>query len=93
MKQLDLFTIRREEPKRIFYTELTIHEKINYKANLCGFQKIVYGYVFRLLPLHQPQIDRLSEKYAWHHKVNSGNENRINTWMDKQIGQQKLKFN
>lgn len=77
-KQLNLFTPKIEKRKPIYYNDLDINKKINYKANECGLHvvyKSFYHYYNR--KLFQPITDNLTPKYLWHHKVNSGSENRL----------------
>lgn len=79
--QLDIFNpVKRYEKKP--YPSLTIHEKINFKANLCGFSSLVYT-CFNLVNDVTPiriKYDRLTTKYFWHHKVNAGSEQRIKNY-------------
>ena len=77
--QLKLFENKVKQVKGITFSQLSTHQKINYKANQCGFQRIpylsLYNYFHNIL--HKPKTDCLSKEYHWHHKVNSGSANRI----------------
>lgn len=66
-----------EKPKRIHYTDLSIHQKINVKANSAGFEEIFItasltcwknhrGFINK--QVHHP--DELTENWFWHHKTN-----------------------
>jgi hypothetical protein len=89
--QLELF----EQPaplkkRKQLYNDLTIHQKINYKANMCGFSHLVYGmyyqYGYQHLDIRYYPIDRLNDRYAWHYKHNSGGFNRLDRYViDKLI--------
>lgn len=76
--QLKLFEENKIKKKELFFSELNIHEKINFKANECGLitvYKSIFNYKNR--KLFQPKIKELSRNYLWHHKINSGYENRL----------------
>jgi len=80
--QLELF----QEPKIEYrpaprYFELSINEKINVKANSCGFQ---INWLRTALPwcknhlgkiLRYDYPDRLTEKYFMHYKINNKRKN------------------
>lgn len=90
LKQFDLFYTP-VVSKKIYYADLNIHQKINHKANQCGLHTDLlsfYNYFKR--PLIQPIADRLTNNYLWHHKVNAGSENRINTYRKSLKQQQDL---
>lgn len=65
---------------KLVYAALSIHEKINYKANSCGFQRIVYlsHYNYYCSPIRHNESDSLTNRWVWHYKANSGAENRSN---------------
>lgn len=81
--QLMLFESIKAKP--ITFSSLSIHEKINYKANQCGFGGTVYlsRYNYFHSPLYKPRFDSLSKEYYWHYNVNSGGSNRIDNWIKK----------
>lgn len=81
IQQLELFKRDVRVRKIITYGSLTICEKINYKANECGLHVVLKSlYNYNVAPLFQPNLDCLTEKYRWHHKVNSGLENRLDSF-------------
>lgn len=93
--QMSLFAPKRPEPKKpITFASLSVHAKINYKANECGFGGIVYRskYNYFESPLFQPKTDELSNKYWWHHRKNAGGENRIKRWRKSKDVQRMLSF-
>jgi hypothetical protein len=62
--------------KRIRYLDLTIHERINIKANSCGFQTIWLNHAMPWFRKHLGIVtisdhpERLTDKWFWHHKTN-----------------------
>lgn len=91
--QTRLFEPEMPKPKKqITYSSLSIHQKINYKANQCGFQSVVYlsRYNYSASPLHKPKYECLTEKYNWHYKVNSGGFNRLDTYLKNKNAQKQL---
>ena len=92
--QLELFENKPvfTKVKKTTYSDLSIHQKINYKANQCGFQGIVYKsrYNYFHRSLIKAKTDYLTKEYQWHYDQNSGNNNRIDTW--RKENQSKLIF-
>lgn len=87
--QTRLFETKRPAPKpAVTFASLSVHQKINYKANECGFQGVPYRskYNYYAMPLFQPEIGSLSDRYRWHYKVNAGYENRIEVYRKKKGG-------
>src|SRR5690554_3925038 len=97
-KAINIIQTRLFEPERpilkrqITYSSLSIHQKINYKANQCGFQSVVYlsRYNYFAAPLHQPEYECLTKRYAWHYNANSGGMNRIDNWIKNKNAQKQL---
>lgn len=87
--QTELFVEPKPEPVKLpTFARLNIHQKINYKANKCGFGRIVYltrynYYCNRLI--HRIKTDSLSADYYEHYKLNSGNGNRLDRWRKENI--------
>lgn len=77
--QLDLFEKKMAKPKKVCYASLDPHQKINYKANECGFQSKIYlsHYNFYEMHLYQAITDYLTEDYQIHYKINAGGFNRL----------------
>lgn len=91
MKQLDLFHNPPRRANRLRYSGLDVHSKINFKANDCGLHDVylsMYNYFSK--PLIQPILDSLTDYYRWHHSVNSGHENRLDSYLKGKIKQTKL---
>ena len=65
---------KREIPKEWYYMDLNINQKINLKANSCGFQIIYLRHFHRkkCLTIHPRSecFTHLNKKYAWHYKHN-----------------------
>ncbi len=76
--QMDLFHIPTPAPVKLTYSDLNIHQKINYKANQCGLC-VVYKslYHYAAATLLRPDSASLSARYEWHYKVSAGNANRL----------------
>ncbi len=79
---LELFEEPTPKPDIVF-ARLSLHEKINYKANKCGFGRIVYlshyNYYCQRIT-HRIKTDSLSADYLEHYELNSGGGNRLDTW-------------
>ena len=69
------------------YAKLSIHEKINYRANSCGFEIVVYlsRYNYYWAPIYHRKHDRLTHDYYDHYRLNAGGKNRLSRWRDKQL--------
>lgn len=83
MRNLDLFNYDMKPPKKITYAELSIHQKINYKANKgnCFYGTIYLSrYYYFHQELFQPVTDRLTKKYWVEYRLNAGGFNRLDTW-------------
>ncbi len=87
--QTELFAEPKPKPKKLLaYNDLSLHEKINYRANKCGFGRIVYlshynYYCHRLA--HRIKTDCLSTDYFEHYVLNAGGGNRLDTWRKQNI--------
>ncbi len=82
--QLEIFAEPKPEPKKVTtFHSLNLHQKINYKANKCGFGRIVYlshyNYYCQMIT-HRIKTDSLSADYYEHYALNAGNGNRIDRW-------------
>jgi hypothetical protein len=79
MKQLDLFPKPMPEP-RTRYCDLSINQRINVKANSCGFEIIWLQSALPWFKKHRGLVYRfdkpneLTQKWYRHHKIN---KNRI----------------
>lgn len=90
-RQLKLFDTQRKQTNKSTFSKLSIHQKINYKANECGMHSVYLSfYNYFRKPLIQPIIDTLTSKYTWHHSVNSGAEVRIDAYRKTQVHQTEL---
>ena len=70
-KQTDLFEIKHVQKEHIFYRNLNIMQKINLKANSCGFNRIYYTGIGKHIPLrHDDNYKELNYKWFWHYKKN-----------------------
>ena len=71
-----------EPPKKIVYSGLNIHQKINYKANQDIFRSMVYKnfYYYFEKPLFQPIYTHLTDNYFNHYYLNAGSSNRIDNY-------------
>jgi hypothetical protein len=89
-KQLNIFYNPVNKPV-ITYSSLSIHQKINYKANECGLH-VVYKnkYNYFTKPLYKAKTESLTVNYIWHHKVNGGFNNRIDNYRKQQNKQLEL---
>ena len=74
---LNLSGPKPEKPKLIHYTDLSIDQKINVKANSAGFQKTWITHSLQcwknhvgFIRNHEHHPERLSESWYWHHKTN-----------------------
>ena len=85
MSEKNLFNYDYVKPVKIpvTFASLNLHQKINYKANCCGFQRIVYLSKFNYFrkELHKPITDRLTSGYWWHYRANSGGGNQIDNYI------------
>lgn len=86
-KQLKLEFLKPEKKPAVTYATLSIHEKINYKANLCGFEQQPYlnRYYYFGLPIsnNRDRYDILTKKYYTHYRINSGGEVRLMRWRNE----------
>lgn len=53
------------------YKDLDVNERINVKANSCGFQKIYYTCNYTRYLRRDEVTTHLTCKWYWHHKVNN----------------------
>jgi hypothetical protein len=75
-QQLKLQLEKKPEPKkRIHYLELSIHQKINVKANSAGFQRLwilhsltCWKTHIGFIRPHEHNPDELNENWFWHNK-------------------------
>jgi hypothetical protein len=83
-KQTMLELFEKPTPKPdIVFAGLSLHEKINYKANKCGFSGTVYlsKYNYYHYPIrHRIKTDGLSADYFEHYALSAGFGNRIDRW-------------
>lgn len=88
MNKLNLFNYDEKPPeprKKITYSSLNIHQKINYKANMGN---AFYGSVYRSRYLYFHEIinarrdpyDCLIENYFIEYRLNAGGSNRLQNW-------------
>jgi hypothetical protein len=77
--QPDLFASSSETVRKVItFASMSIDQKINYKANECGLHCVYLSrYNYFCKPLFQPVVSTLTSTYHWHHRVNSGAENRL----------------
>ena len=75
--RLNFSTTISEKPKRIHYTDLSIDQKINVKANSAGFQKTWITHSLQcwkthvgFIKNHEHHPEGLSESWYWHNKAN-----------------------
>ena len=89
-QQTEMFSEPAKESQQIMFCNLSIHEKINHKANKCGFGRIVYltRYNYFYSPLHKPKTDRLAREYWEHYRLTAGNFNRLDNWRKENINKQ-----
>lgn len=60
-------------PKKTTYNSLNVHQRINLKANMCGFQSNVFHlHWVREQKQVRENFDRLTFRWYWHHYVNGG---------------------
>ena len=91
MGQLKLFEetkpIFEKKEKRIF-KNLTIHERINYKANLCGFSGMVYkGNNYQGWEIENERKNpttHLTNNYWWHYDKNCHGTKRNKHYLQRQ---------
>jgi hypothetical protein len=71
----------------VTYNSLSIHEKINYRANTCGFERTVYRsrYNYFHHPLIRFRADSLSKEYFIHYNLNAGGRNRLDTYLKEKL--------
>lgn len=83
-KQLSLFpTPERKPVEKITYSSLSIHQKINYKANECGLHAVFKSrYHYYGMPLSNPKVHSLTKYYWIHHRINSGGEVRLKRYVE-----------
>lgn len=92
MKTIDLFNYNeppKVKAKALVYSDLNIHQKINFRANQGLFYSTVYKSKFYqntwpLLNLsHQRPvvINTLHKDYLIHYKLNSGASNRLDNYL------------
>lgn len=95
MKIINLFNYDEKLPKpseKITYSGLNIHQKINYRANLCVFCGSPYKNRYKYFdePLLRPIFKILTKDYFTHYRLNSGRFNRLNIHLKSK---QKTLFN
>ena len=88
MKDLFNYDDKPKPPrKKIFYADLHIHQKINYRANLgnafYGMPYLNHYYYFGK-ELLQPVLGHLTKKYFAEYYLNAGGHNRIDNWKQSQ---------
>ena len=86
--QLNLFPEPvKAKPIQIFYMDLNIHQKINCRANSCGFEKIYYlmyhRYRIQSLRSRDERFDSLTKRYFTHYYLNAGGSNRVDNYLLK----------
>lgn len=69
--QLELFNKTRESKDPITYLDLSIHQRINVKANSAGFQATFYSWIHRPIIKAHHDFDRLTDDWFWHHSTNN----------------------
>lgn len=91
MKQLDLFKQNFIKKERIYYRNLNINQKINVKANSCGFQMTYYGF-YKYHPLrNDDNFKELTYNWFWHYKKNYYRS--LSTLMHIKLNFSKIQFN
>ena len=73
------------------YAKLSIHEKINYRANSGGFAIIPYlsHYNYYHAPIiYRRKHDRLTRDYYDHYRLNAGGKNRLDRWRKENTNKQ-----
>jgi len=77
MKQTKLELYPVEIKKTIRYLDLNINQKINVKANSCGFQRNWLNHAMPWFRKHLGIVtvsdhpERLTDRWIWHHKTNN----------------------
>lgn len=75
-QQLSLFQKEVKKQSKIYYIDLNINQKINVRANSCGFAVVYYNWThqkkfFQLQPSSfSDRFDGLTLRYKEHYKLN-----------------------
>lgn len=69
----------------VTYASLSVHEKINWRANQCMSKPWVYRsrYNYYHHPLRHEVSTHLTAGYWWHYRANSGRMNLLDNYLKK----------
>jgi hypothetical protein len=74
VRQLSLFQKEPAKKQSIYYVDLNINQRINLRANSCGFSRIYYHYPhqkkYQKLNFRYDIFNSLSTRYVEHYKLN-----------------------
>ncbi|MGE0931687.1 hypothetical protein [Peijinzhouia sedimentorum] len=82
--QLSLFEPEIVPQAKLYYRDLSIHQKINFNANKC-MAGLVYTNSYKYCPISgagsRKQITQLTSDYFWHYRANAGGRNRLDAYL------------